>query len=107
MNKIQNTALSNINMRDRTLSFFGQNQYKDWRILLSLLFLGFFLAVIFATYSFFTQGDEIDFFSNSTTINSKKINKEVLTSMLSGMEERQKNLESLRINKPVVGDPSI
>ena len=94
-------------MRRKTLSFFGQNQYKDWRIILTILFVSFVCAMSFALFSFLYPTKGIDPFSNSNAGARKKINKEVLTTMLSRMEDRQMNFGSLKSSKPIVADPSL
>ncbi|MEI7513461.1 MAG: hypothetical protein WCJ74_02465, partial [bacterium] len=59
-------------------------------------------------YYYINIGDDVDLFaSNSSASNNKKINKEALAKMIGQMEERQKKFEDLKINKPVVMDPSL
>jgi hypothetical protein len=107
MNKEMKTISVDFKTRDKTLSFFGQNQYKDWKILLTIFFVSFLCAVLFALFSFFWPENEVDLFNNSNAVGNKKINNEVLTSMLDRMEKRQENLDSLKLSKPVVGDPGV
>lgn len=95
-------------MRDRTLSFFGRNQYHDWKIILGTFFIVFICVSIFSIVSFMNIGEEIDIFgSDSSLPTNKKINKEELKSMINEMDSRQKSFYELKMNKPVIGDPSI
>ena len=97
-----------LKMRERTLSFFGQNQYNDWKIVLIIIFVGFLLVSSFGWFFYQNIGDDVDYFgSGSNTKEVKKIKKEVLTTMIGRMEERQKNFDELVKNKPFAADPSI
>ena len=90
------------------MSFFGKNQYADWRIILSIFFIGFCFAVGFGITLYLDMGDDVDIFSsNPTSVNGKKVKKEVLTNMLERMNARQKAFDDLKINKPIVLDPSL
>ncbi len=94
--------------REKTISFFGQNQYVDWKILLTTLFICFFIATGFGLFIFLNPVDEVDLFkSDPTIVNDKKIKKEVLLGIISRMEDRQKAMGELRLNKPTISDPSL
>jgi len=62
----------------------------------------------FALFTYFNEIKEVDIYgSNEKSASSKQIKKEVLEKVIIKMEERQKNFDELRVNKPVVGDPAI
>jgi hypothetical protein len=108
MDKILKQANTNFKMRDKTLSFFGKNQYGDWKIILFIFFVGFVLAIAFGFYSFLNMEDDVDFYSSSSSVvSNKKIKKETLISIISRMEERQVKFYDLKSNKPSVGDPGV
>jgi hypothetical protein len=106
MAKITNEISTNFAMRDKTLSFFGKTQYNDWRVILAVFFLGFIGAAIFGLYLLYNIGGSA-FDGELTVVSGKKIKKELLTEMISKMEERQMKFNELKINKPGVGDPSL
>jgi hypothetical protein len=107
MNKIKEKIYTTFKMRGKTLSFFGQNQYADWKILLSILFAGFFISVIVCFFSFLNISKDVDIYSSGPVVLNKKINKGNLMKVINKMEDRQKNFEELKVNKPTVGDPGI
>lgn len=99
---------TNFKSRRKTLSFFGNNQYSDWKIVLSIFFVVFFVSITLALISYFNTRESVDLFNSSqTTVVGKKIKKETLEKVIIKIEERQKNFEALQANKPIVGDPSI
>jgi hypothetical protein len=70
--------LVDFNNREKTLSFFGKNQYSDWRIILSILFFAFFIAMGFALFTYFNEPADVDLFSTNTNTSSvRKIKKDV------------------------------
>ena len=95
-------------LRERTLSFFGRNQYADWRVMLSIFFISFVLAMSFALFTYFNKGDDYDFFEPTTNaVAPKEIKKASLEKIIIKMDERKKNFDQLKVSRPVVGDPSI
>lgn len=106
MDKITKEISTNFAMRDKTLSFFGKTQYSDWRIILAIFAIGFLGAAIFGFYLLFNLGSGA-FNGELTVVSGKKIKKEMLTGMISKMEERQMKFNELKISKPGVGDPGV
>lgn len=107
MNKIKEKIYTTFKMRRKTMSFFGQNQYADWKILLSILFAGFFISAVVCVICFINIEDEVDVYSSSTIVLNNRINKNVLIEIISKGEDKHRAFDGLKINKPVVGDPGI
>jgi hypothetical protein len=108
MKKNKENTYKNFKVRERTLSFFGRSQYRDWIIILTTFFSVFIIVVILALFSYFEMKNETDYFgSDSVSVNDKKINKEALTSVIVKMEGRENNFNELRKAKPAVSDPAI
>lgn len=92
--------------RDGALSFFGRNQYFDWKVILGIFFTSFIFAMAFALFTYFNTVEEYDFFETSTnTVTPKEIKKASLEKIIVRIEERKKNFEELKSSKSVVGDP--
>ena len=90
------------------MSFFGQSQYSDWKIILSFFLIAFLISIFLALFLYFYSDEGVDLYGQGqTTTIGKKIKKEALEKVIIKMEERQKNFEELKVNKPTVGDPSI
>lgn len=108
MNKINQNFFKDFKTREKTLSFFGKNQYSDWKILLSILGISFFIAIFIALFTYYNRVESVDLFgSPNIVISNKKVNKEILMGMLGGMESRKENYNELIKNKPVVSDPGL
>ena len=105
---MKDSIYKNFKARHKTLSFFGRSQYRDWRMILSVFFSLFVLAIILALISYNITRNENNYMGErSATSSDNGINKEVLTSVITKMEEREKNFEKLKNSKPVISDPSM
>lgn len=94
-------------MRKMTMSFFGQSQYTDWKILLACVCIGLLLVASWGFY-LYSKVNRDDFFnSNLPVTQAKKVDRQILTQMISKVEEKQKNFDDLRVLKPNVSDPSL
>lgn len=108
MNKITEKIFSDFKTRERSISFFGQNQYVDWKYIITTLFIILFVAIGFSWFAFYDLTDEIDIFaSNPVAANTGTINKDVLDRTISRMEDRQKKFDDLKKSRPIVSDPSV
>lgn len=108
MGKKIEKIIKDFQSREKTLSFFGRNQYADWRVMLSIFFISFVLAMSFALFTYFNKEDDYDFFEPTTdAVAPKEIKKASLEKVIIRMDERKKNFEELKSGRPVVGDPSM
>ena len=94
-------------MRKMTTSFFGRSQYNDWKIILAVFFGGLALSTLGGVFIYFSfnQTDSSD--ENVVVVNAKKVDRKVLTDMISKIEDKQKKSEELKLSKPIVSDPSL
>lgn len=107
MKNIQEKIRQYLKGRKNTISFFGSNQYQDWKIILSLTFLGVVGATCIGFWNYFNydwqdQNDiVVSTFEKKLAVLKKVDNIVVL------FGEKKKEYESLLVSPNAVSDPSI
>lgn len=108
MNSLQQKITEYLKIRKMTMSFFGKSQYRDWKILIYGTFIAMLISASWGVWLLydFNEGELFNIDSTSFAP-QKKINKEMLSKMIQRVEDKKKNFEDLKTNKPLVSDPSL
>ena len=97
-----------LKQRNKTMSFFGRNQYHDWMILVCFSFVGFVAAIIIGFLFYYEMGQGNIFDGDVVYVpHTNTVDKQTLTNMIDKIELKTKNFESVKNLNVKISDPSL